>query len=77
MPRRNSDGLNPQLRARFSLELCARKSTMFVSNVNLRGFGNRLDGQWRCRHKANAPQTSRSQTTDTSASSGRVGRAKF
>ena len=44
---------------------------------NLRDFGNCLDGQWRCRHKTNAPQMSRSQPLDTLASSGRVGRAKF
>ena len=50
---------------------------MFVGDVNLRDFGNCLGGQWHCRHKANAPQMSRSQTLDASASSGRVGHAKF
>jgi len=54
-----------------------RRPPRLYRQPNLRDFGNRLDGQWRCRHKTNAPQMSRSQPLDTLASSGRVGRAKF
>src|SRR5947199_9023012 len=50
---------------------------IFVSSVNLHDFGNRPNGQRCCRDKTNATQRSRSQTWDTSASKGCVGRAKF